>query len=166
MEKTYRDFVNQVIAEANGRKSAFDEWLASRHNNKKQEVDYQKVLKIYAQAFTEDQDDAIWDEFIEKLKEYYPQNPTQPSPTGSGDILIVTKYQFMKAFFNYYLNVVYNSSIKEIKQCLSEAAQTIGIDEKYYKRGMIRKVLKLLSSKNKQKYKSLFVQIYNDLKGY
>lgn len=150
MEKTFKDFVNEVISEDTKKKSGFDQWLDSRKNksDKNKEINHKQLLKNYADAFLLINPNG-WNGFIRSVVK------------GLNGKKEITKYQFMQAFFNYYITKVYKNNKKLLQKCLLKASETIGMDEKDYSKNSVNAIIKIV--KNGQKNKKAFVNVFDSL---
>lgn len=157
LEKTYRDFVNDVITQKIDNKvqftgAAHQEFMKKMQEKKDEKLDYKSLLKSYAQAFLLEYD-SQWVNFIRAII----------SSTGGTTPVVITKYQFMQAFFTYYFDNVFGKKVKNIRACLEAASETTQFDKNDISKGTIKKVYKII--KKGEKNKKVFVSVFNSLYG-
>lgn len=160
-DKTYKDFLNDIITEAEGNSSSpslnpnVQAFLKQMSTNRKQRLvkpeDYRRILRAYAESFILD-DITHWRNFIRSIR---------TAIRGHGP-LVTTKYQFIIDFFNYYFNTVYHGNTREIQRYLEQAAETIQMEEKYYTRSTIRTMRRLV--RQGQRNRQLFVNVFDSLR--
>ena len=164
-QKTYKDFVNEIITEKISNRVeagglAFQKWMKKKQ--KKKASEFQSAMKIIAQAFLQQLDESIWDEFITKLSQYYPKNVVKDA--SGNNSLQITKFQFMVGFYKFYFKEVFKNSITQIRNIINQAAETIDIDKEDYSRDTIRQIKRIIS--NAAKNKNIFVSIFDSMWGY
>lgn len=156
LNKTYKDFVNDVITEISNKAEAhsigFKNLMKSNNNNNQRQT--RQILRAWAEAFVQE-DTARWRTQIRNIKKYV------HTGTSTTTIPIYTPYQFMIYFFDTYLHRAWGWNINKIKQHLEHASETIQMEEKYYSRNTIRSIIRLV--KHGQQHKQLFVHVFNSL---
>ena len=155
MEKTYRDFYNEVINEAvnkaEGLGSAHKKLKESLKNPKEDQINYKELLKTYAEAFII-QHEKYFEFFINAIVKSSKSTP-----------VMITKYQFIQAFFMYYFERVFRKNFKLVNRCLNKASESLELDKIDYSNYIIKKIYKMI--KDGQKNKKLLVSIFDSLMG-
>lgn len=162
-EKTFRDFVNEVINEAktNGDGRAMKK-LMKKKDTSKNNSKYKETLTTYANAFLLNEDGSNWSDFINILVQSCKDNSQFIDKDDPTKGVYCTKYQIIKGFFDYYFNVVYNHNVKNIQNCLKQAAETVDIEENDWSKGTIKQMFDIV--KKAKDNKNIFVGIYNSIK--
>lgn len=138
-EKTFRDFYNEVITEAENKNqsqahsSTFKKLMQKKEDN----TNYREIIKRYVDAFILTQGDDIYENFLEDV--FGP-----PATTPGTSIPEVSKYEFIIDFFNYYYNVIFERSLGNVVNALNEASESIDIDEKEISRTAVKKVFNFI----------------------
>lgn len=151
LQKTYKDFVKEVITEkiSNKAEAYGTAYKNLRKKKDKNSVDARKILKIYAEAFILN-DIRYWRGYLATIRR---------SLRGHGPVPM-TKYHFLQGFFNYYFETVYHGSLREVREYLINASETIQIDPKFYSLICIRKIRKLVSRGERRQ---LLVSVFDSL---
>ncbi len=166
LEKTYRDFVNQVITEA-GKKHgpAFEKLMKGlddkltkwKQDRKKDREDLtpnelQKYLVAYSEAFFLQNIEENWNGLNKYIVNFVRDKESNQ----------LTPYQFVALYFKFFFQEVFGKSIDNFIKFLDQASQIIEMDESYYKKNTVKKVFKALG--DAKKYKTAFVAFFNRFK--
>lgn len=175
-QKTYKDFVNEIISEAGsdpdatikkqikGLSDAINGAL-EKSFKKHSQNELRDIMRTYVNCFITLQGDK-WNDFISLLVSSCAKRKQFIDEKDPKKGIWCTKFQFMYGFFDYYFKKVFKFKkgywAKGIQKCLKECEEIQEMDKDTCSLKTINEVINIYN--HGQKHKKLFVSIFNSLK--
>lgn len=178
MEKTFKDFVIEVITEAGDPDATVKKQIQgmadsiggalekSLKNHSQNEL--RDIMKIYANCFINLRGES-WPDFISALVSACAKKKQFIDEKDPNKGIWCTKFQFMYGFFEFYFTQVFKFKkgywARGIQKCVKKFEETQEMDKDTYSLKTANEVINVF--KSGKKHKKLFVGVFNSLmRGY